>query len=209
MPYLERGEPGCNRVAFLFNIGVGFDPDEGILNTLRRENVPATMFPMGWWVDEQPAILERMVEEGYPIGSHGYDALTLPDFDDETVLHDLRDSVTAIEEAIGRPMDRIFTPFAAAIDERVRALVAHEGILPVGWTVSAEDYAEGMTPEAVWDNVVPYVEDGVLIELHLDAPSSAESTGVALPWIIESLRERGYRFVTVPEMAVPCPAGRG
>ena len=205
VPFLELGQPGCQRVALFFNIGVGFEPDEGILDTLRAEEVPATMFLMGWWADERPSIIERMVEEGYPIGTHGYDAILLPDADDATVIHDLEDSVTAIEQATGQPIDRIFTPYAAAIDERVRALIAFEGFLPVGWTVSAVDYAADATPEAVWDNVVPHVEDGAMVEFHLDAPASAASTGVALPWIIESLRERGYRFVTVPEMAEACP----
>jgi peptidoglycan/xylan/chitin deacetylase (PgdA/CDA1 family) len=52
--------------------------------------------------------------------------------------------------------------------------------------------------------VVPNVVDGSIIEFHLDAPSSAESTAVALPRIVSDLKARGFQFVTIPEMAQPC-----
>jgi hypothetical protein len=54
---------------------------------------------------------------------------------------------------------------------------------------------------------VPNVEDGAIVEFHLDGPSSEQATAVAIPWIVETLKERGYHFVTIPDMAQPCPAG--
>lgn len=71
VPYLLAGEPDCQRVALIFNIGVGYEPATGILDTLATERVPATMFVMGWWASEHPEILTRMTNEGYVIGSHG------------------------------------------------------------------------------------------------------------------------------------------
>ncbi len=59
VPYLDQGERGCKRIALIFNIGVGWEPDTGILDTLREETVPATMFAMGWWADQHPSILKR------------------------------------------------------------------------------------------------------------------------------------------------------
>jgi hypothetical protein len=51
---------------------------------------------------------------------------------------------------------------------------------------------------------MPNVYDGAIVELHLDGPASATSTGVALPWIVDELRDAGYTFVTIPELARPC-----
>ncbi|MDP9365917.1 MAG: polysaccharide deacetylase family protein, partial [Chloroflexota bacterium] len=98
-----------------------------------------------------------------------------------------------------------FTPYAAAIDDRVRAVVAAEGYLPVGWTVRSEDWNPEITADAVYQNVVGNVHDGAIVELHLDASTSVFSTAVALPWIVRDLRAAGYTFVTVPEMSAPCP----
>lgn len=203
-PYLVEGTPGCQRVAFLFNIGVGDEPDTGILDTLEANDVPAAMFLMGWWVDENPPILQRMVDGDYLIGSHGYDSIELTTRSDEEVLDDVQRATAAIEEAIGRPMDPYFTPYAAAIDDRVRSIVAAQGLLPVAWNVPSADYGADATADAVYSRVMDNMYDGGIVEFHLDAPASAESTGQALPWIIDDLRAQGYQFVTIPEMTQPC-----
>ena len=203
-PYLVEGSPGCQRVAFLFNIGVGAEPDTGILDTLEANDVPAAMFLMGWWVDENPPILQRMIDGGYLIGSHGYDSIELTTRSDEEVRDDVQRATAAIERAIGRPRDPYFTPYAAAIDDRVRSIVAAQGLLPVAWNVPSADYAADATAEAVYSRVMDAMYDGGIVEFHLDAPASAASTGQALPWIIADLRTRGYQFVTIPEMTQPC-----
>lgn len=205
VPYLLGGESGCQRVALIFNVGVGYEPASGILDTLAAERVPATMFVMGWWAAEHPAILTRMVEDGYVIGSHGNGSQELTALSDDEVAADLQDAVEAIEQATGSPPAPYFTPYAAAIDERVRAIVAASGVLPVAWEVPAADYGVDATADGVYDRVMDEMHDGAIVELHLDGPASAESTGVALPRMIRDLRAQNYRFVTIPEMIEPCP----
>lgn len=203
-PYLVEGSPGCQRVAFLFNIGVGFPADTGILDTLEREDVPAAMFVMGWWAEQNASLLQRMDEDGYLIGSHGFDAIELTTRLDDEVYDDVWDATAAIEAVIDRPMDRFFTPYAAAIDDRVRSIVAGQGLLPVAWNVPAADYGEEATEASVYGRVMDTMYDGAIVEFHLDAEASAASTGRALPRIINDLRTQGYQFVTIPEMTQPC-----
>lgn len=209
-PFFVAGSPGCQRVAFLFNIGVGFPPDEGILNTLQAEDVPAAMFLMGWWVDQepQPTILSRMVDEGYLIGSHGYNSTELTTLSDDAVVDDVTHATAAIEEATGQPVAPYFTPYAAAIDNRVRSLVAAQGLLPIAWEVPAADYGADVTADEVYARVMDNMYDGAIVEFHLDAEASAESTGQALPGIIGELRQQGYQFVSIPDMMQPCAGSR-
>ena len=203
-PELRRGPAGCNRVALIFNVGVGYENRLGILDALKADGVPATVFPMGWWAAKHPDLLKRIDAAGFPIGSHGDQRVNLTERDDAGVIKDIRDAEAAIERAIGRPPEPYFTPYAAAIDERVRSLIARAGYLPVVYTLAADDWDHGADPNVLWENVVPHVTDGAIVEFHLDAPASAESTAVALPWIVERLRAKGYRFVTVPEIGRPC-----
>lgn len=203
-PVFAAGSPGCQRVAFLFNIGVGFPPDSGILDTLESEDVPAAMFVMGWWVDESPPLLDRLVDGNYLIGSHGYGSTELTTLSDDAVLDDITHAATAIEQATGQPQAPYFTPYAAAIDARVRAVVAGQGFLPVAWEVPAADYGADVTADQVYRKVMDNVYDGAIVEFHLDAEASAQSTGVALPRIIAELREQGYQFVSLPDLILPC-----
>jgi peptidoglycan/xylan/chitin deacetylase (PgdA/CDA1 family) len=204
-PALRQGLPGCQRVAFIFNIGVGYPPDLDVLEWLEANDIPATLFPMGWWAEEHPDVLQEMADLGFLIGSHGDERTELTGRSDAEVVADITHAVTVIERAIGREPAPYFTPYAAAMDERVRSIVARAGYIPVAWDVAAADWDFDVTPDDVFQSVMPNVVDGSIVEFHLDAPTSPESTGVAIPWIVERLERKGYEFVTVADMALPCP----
>jgi hypothetical protein len=85
-------------------------------------------------------------------------------------------------------------------------LIAGQGHLPVGWRIAARDYDETVYEADVYQRVVGNPYDGAIVEFHIDGPATATSTGRALPRIIDNLRNRGYRFVTIPQMAVACSA---
>jgi peptidoglycan/xylan/chitin deacetylase (PgdA/CDA1 family) len=206
-PFLEKGTPGCKRVAFIFNIGIGDPLQIHPLLWLKDEGIPATLFPMGWWALAFPDDMRTIAMLGFPIGTHGDVRLNLTGFSDDEIVTDLKDSATHIRQVTGKDPVPYFTAFAADMDERVRSLVASEGYLPVAWEVPADDWGEDISAEYVYDRVVPNVDDGAIVEFHLDGPSSKQATAVALPQIVEALRERGFQFVTIPDMAQPCPAG--
>ncbi|MBA2520159.1 MAG: polysaccharide deacetylase family protein [Chloroflexia bacterium] len=204
-PELRQGLPGCSRVAFIFNIGVGYEPDLTILDWLKANKIPATLFPMGWWATENQAILNQMARDGFLIGSHGDERAELTNRPDGEVIADLEQAIAAIEQATGDEPAPYFTPYAGAMDERIRGIVARAGYIPVSWDVPAADWDFEVTPDDVFMSVVPNVVDGSIVEFHLDAPSSAKSTGVAIRWIVDRLQTKGYDFVTIAEMALPCP----
>ena len=204
-PELRHGLPGCQRVAFIFNIGVGYEPDLNVLKWMKANDIPATLFPMGWWAKENPEILKEMADMGFMIGSHGDERAELTNRSDAEVVADIEQAIIEIERAIGRKPAPYFTAYAAAMDARVRGIVARAGYIPVSWDVSAADWDFGITPDDVFQRVMPNVVDGSIVEFHLDAPTSADSTGVAIPWIVERLKNKGYTFVTISDMALPCP----
>lgn len=202
----NRGAAGCNRIALAFNIGIGYEPDRSILDTLDRFDVPATMFVMGGWAEQNPKLLREMVDQGLVIGSHGNDAIELTLRSDAEIAADITTADAKIRAVIGDDLGPWFTPYAAAMDDRVRAIVAGQGYLPVGWEVPAADYGADATADGVWANVVPNAYDGAIVEMHFDGPNTAASTGTALPWVIDALTKRGYEFVTIPELTMPCDA---
>jgi peptidoglycan/xylan/chitin deacetylase (PgdA/CDA1 family) len=205
-PYLIRGTPGCNRVAFLFNIGIGDEMQMQALEWLAANDVPATIFPMGWWAQQFPQDMKEIHDLGFLIGTHGDTRGNLPQYSDDEILKDLKDSETHIEQVIGEEIGSYFTPYAADMDERVRSIVASQGFLPVAWDVSAADYGPDIDADYVFERVAPNVVDGTIVEFHLDGPASAQSTAIALPWLVENLRDKGFTFVTIQDMAQPCGA---
>lgn len=203
-PWFREGDVSCQRVALIFNIGIGYTPSQSVIDTLRQKQAPATMFPMGWWAKAQPAYLRQLDAAGFPIGTHGDQRVTLPGLSDAGVRKDMLDSKAAVEAVIGRPIDEYMTPYAAESDLRTRRIVAGLGLLPVGWGVAAADYDTTATEQYVYARVMNGVYPGAVVEFHLDGPATATSTARALPRIIDALRAQGYQLSTVPDLMTAC-----
>ncbi|MEZ4564972.1 MAG: hypothetical protein R2853_19770 [Thermomicrobiales bacterium] len=203
-PYLLRGTPGCNRVAFLFAIGIGNEMQMQALMGSGQPMCPPRSFPWAGGPSNSPMIAKEIHD--LLIGTHGDRRGNLPQYADEDIVKDLQDSRTHIEQATGEEIAAYFTPYAADMDERVRSIVAGQGFLPVAWDVSAADYGPDIDADYVFERVAPNVVDGTIVEFHLDGPASAQSTAIALPWLVENLRNKGFTFVTIQDMAQPCGA---
>lgn len=202
--WFTEGLPGCDRIALIFDIGIGYTPSQTILDTLEETDTIATMFPMGIFAEDQPEYLEQMYDLGFPIGTHGQDAILLTDETAEVIADDVSMSLETIGAVIETDPEPLFTPYAADTDALVRSVVAGLGILPVGWNVAAVDYAADATADGVYNDVVENVYDGAIVEMHLDGPATEESTAAALPSIIADLTDQGYTFVSVSDMTLPC-----
>lgn len=204
--WLVEGDVACPRIALIFDIGIGYQPSESVLQTLVEKEVAATMFPMGSFARNQPDYLRRLDEAGFAIGTHGDTNLWLTDATNMAIRADVLASVEVIEGVIGRPIDPYHTPYAANTDERVRAVVATTGLLSIGWRVSAPDWSVDATEEGVYNAVFHNAYPGAIVEMHLDGPATEQATALALPRLIDDLRARGFEFVTIGEMFEPCEA---
>ena len=77
-------------------------------------------------------------------------------------------------------------------------------MLMVLWTVDTNDYTlPGV--DAIVHTAVSGARPGAIILMH-DAGGNRTETVAALPKIISDLRQRGYRFVTVPKLLLDNPA---
>jgi peptidoglycan/xylan/chitin deacetylase (PgdA/CDA1 family) len=119
---LSAGSPGCSQVALMFNIGAGYEPALGVLDTLGTYGAPATMFVMGWLAEQSPWLVQQIAAWGHPVGSHGYVPPELTIRSDDDVAWDLQAASDALTWALGYRPGPWFTPYASASDERVRSI---------------------------------------------------------------------------------------
>ena len=201
---VSTGTPGCSQIALMFNIGAGYDPAVGILDTLAAYGASASMFVMGWLAEQSPWLVQQIAASGYLMGSHGYVPPELTLRSDDDVAWDLQTASATLAWAIGYDPGPWFTPYASASDERVRSIASSLGLITVGWSVSSGDWDPGATADSIYANAVSGAYDGAIIELHLDAQRSVDGTAVALPWIIDDLTAQGYTLVTIPQITGWC-----
>jgi len=194
-----REAPGAGReVALTFDDGPGPYTEE-ILDILIRRRAPATFFPIGLAVDEYPDEIRREARAGFAIGDHTEDHVKmagLPPAEQEAQLLEQ----AADLQRLGAPFPRLFRPPFGEYDANTLQLLRREKMLMALWTVETADY-ERPGEEAILQHVLEEVRPGAVVLLH-DGGGDRSETVTALPRVIEELRARGYRLVTVPQLVL-------
>jgi peptidoglycan/xylan/chitin deacetylase (PgdA/CDA1 family) len=194
--------PGDERVASItFDDGPNPRATPLILDVLRREGVSATFFVLGRHADRWPDLVRRMADEGHQLGNHGYWHRKLHRKLPGYVRDDLTRGTDAIERAGGvRP--RHFRAPHGFRSPWVTPIAASLGQRTVGWTLGVWDSARPGAGE-ISRRALTGIRPGSILLLHdgdgYDAHGDRMQTAEALPQIIDGLRGRGFRFVTLPD----------
>jgi peptidoglycan/xylan/chitin deacetylase (PgdA/CDA1 family) len=197
-----RGPRTGRLVALTFDDGWNPKTLRGIYRTLVREDVPATFFVTGMYVQRDPG-LWRTIAARFPLANHSHRHRDTRELSDRQVLADLARARQAVEEATGRPMLPYFRPPYGYRDRRIDRLAAEAGFPTiVMWSVSATDVERGVTKGSVIRSASGG-RSGSIVLLH----AGPSVTVRALPGIIARYRARGFRFVTVPELLGHPPGG--
>ncbi|MDO8950710.1 MAG: polysaccharide deacetylase family protein [Actinomycetota bacterium] len=180
-------------VALTFDDGPWPGQTDKILDILKREQVPATFFALGVYVNRHPGLVAREIREGHDVGNHTYYHPNLTTADPKKLQREIAGTSAAIKRA-GGESPKWFRPPMGLVNEQSYALLKAEKIRPVLWTVDPQDWhgdAEAWRIERV---VVDSARPGSVILLH-DGGGNRTETTKALPGIIRALRKRGYEFV--------------
>ncbi len=195
-----RGDPSRPWVSLVFNAGAGYAPAEAILDVLRERDVQTTFFLLGWWAEQQPALVRRIYDDGHEIASHGHSVFDLTAVSDAAVVADLEQADTVISAITGQTTRPLWSPSAGYRDLRVRRLAASLGYRPIYWTLDSGDWQVDATAAGVRQRVLNNAANGSIVVMHFDSPRTADTIAATLPAIVDGLREQGYRLVTITEL---------
>lgn len=191
-------------VALTFDAGSDGGHTRALLEILEEEDVPATFFLTGTWIEQFPELARAVAEKGHDLGNHTATHPHLTALTDEEVLRELESTDEAALRATGRSLTPYFRPPYGEYDRRVASAAARAGYrYVVMWTVDSLDWR--MVPaEELRRRVVEGAVPGGIILMHV---GSATNLPGALPDIIRDLRGRGYRFGTLGDLLALMPAG--
>ncbi len=184
-----------------------------VLDILKEKHVPGTFFVIGDQANQSPDILKREYAEGHEIGNHTF---THPKFDEISrtqlkwelnLTQRLLESVLGVKSLLFRPPYGIdhqpeYAEEVAQLPypQDMGYIIVGQRIDPNDWRASDEK-GNVMTAEQITDEVIHQAEKGHgnIILLH-DGGGNRAQTLAALPQIIDRLREKGYRFVSVADL---------
>lgn len=205
-PFVRAGGTRGHDIALTFDDGPGpYTPE--VLDVLEREHVPATFFVIGEELRYFSASTAREIKHGFVIGDHTETHPMLAQLSAHDQHEELFEQAARIE-LLGGPRPTLFRPPYGSFDKTTFDLLHQMHMLMVLWTVDTNDYQQPGV-EVIVHNALEGAKPGAIILMH-DAGGNRSQTVAALPTIIQSLRRRGYRLVTVPQLLKddPPPAGQ-
>jgi peptidoglycan/xylan/chitin deacetylase (PgdA/CDA1 family) len=165
-------------------------------DVLEREQVPGTFFLIGDQIHGQEKLLRRGLKDGFVFGDHTWTHANVSG-DGPAAAHQLSSTKKAIRRATG------FTPclFRAPYGAVSGALIGEarsQRMNTIQWDVDPRDWS---TPgaDAIYSRIVSQTRPGSIVLMH-DGGGPRQQTLSALPRVIATLRDRGYKFVTVPDL---------
>jgi peptidoglycan/xylan/chitin deacetylase (PgdA/CDA1 family) len=182
--------------------GEHFD-NPALIASLRKLNVPSTIFMTGRWADQYPDQAKAIGNDPlFEIANHSYShyAFTSPCYGLPVVAKDaMQADVDRASAAFRKAGARNVVPYfrfpgGCYNDEALRAL-APTKLTAVQWDVVSGD-AFATDADAVAEQVLSGVRPGSLVVMHCTR-SAAPVTEQAVRRIVPELRRRGYRLVKV------------
>jgi peptidoglycan/xylan/chitin deacetylase (PgdA/CDA1 family) len=187
-------------------IALTFDDGNGrglrsVLDTLKREKVPATFFFTGQFVETHHDAVHRLVAEGHRMAHHSYDHPYFTQIADWSVKREIEQGEAAIRAAGGDPRPLFRFPYGNHNNDLINKVNAL-GYVCVGWTVDSRGWmgsSKGITTQGIVNDITKAARPGAIVLMHAGENKSDHSTldADALPHVIRALKAQGYRFVTM------------
>ena len=164
-----------------------------VLDVLRREGARGTCFVLGPHVGAGAGVLRRAVREGHALANHTWSHANVSGGG----RGQLARTHAAVRRATGYTPCLFRAPYGA-VSGTIIAQARSLGMLTIQWDVDPRDWALPGAG-AIQARVVSASRAGSIVVMH-DGGGPRRQTLAALPGIVRTLRRRGYRLVTVPEL---------
>jgi len=194
-------------VALTFDDGPNKVYTRQILAVLGKKGIRATFFLTGLNIFGNEGLVRMMVRKGHVVGNHSYSHKNLTLVMPETVRVEVEKSERLGEEIAGVSYKLFRAPYGFYNNPYLMNYLADNGYVVIGWSVDPADWKNQDVGHIVND-VLTNVDNGAIILLHdgpenfgksgegIDRSATVEATGI----IIDKLRKRGFRFLTLPEL---------
>lgn len=191
-------------VALTFDDGPSAIWTPKILDALKVAGVKATFFMLGKYVQKDPDAAKRVAAEGHEIGNHTYDHHVLLYYTDAELAEEVRQAEEVIRDVTG-VTTRLFRPPKAWVTENEKRELRDLGYEVVLWTLNSKDWVT-FDDKYMIRYIVKNINPGDIILFHDNGGvfstegGNRNETVKTIPRLVEKLKEKGYRFVTVGEL---------
>lgn len=194
------GNANLKQVALTFDDGPDNYYTPRILDILHAKEVPGTFFIVGKEAQRYPDMVKRIAMEGNALGNHTWDHPKFWTLTNKQATQEVDSTQNEIQQLTGI-RTKLFRPPYGRVTPSDEILLNSLGYKIVDWSVDTLDW-KGASAARILQLVNGEISPGGIILEHCLAGRPGELNGTlnALPQIIDTLKAKGYKFVTVPAL---------
>ncbi len=180
--------------------------NDKVITALRQEQVPATLFMTGLWIEAYGDVTRELSADPlFELGSHSYShgAFHSPCYKLFPVPEAKQAEEIAKTDALLKKYTVSYKKYfrfpGLCYDAASVKKVTDQGYIVVGGDVDGAD-AFVNSPKWTASDILANVHPGSIVVLHMHGGRDAPDTAAALPETIKRLRADGYTFVKVSDL---------
>ena len=183
-----------------FDAGYENGNTEPILDALKKHGVSATFFVVGTYIESEPDLIRRMVEEGHTVGNHTWHH---PDMSQIATMDSFCQELEAVEDAYreitGQDMTKYYRPPQGKYSESNLQMAQELGYKTFFWSLAYVDWYQDDQParEEAFDKLLGRIHPGAIVLLHSTSSTNAE----IMDELLTKWEEMGYTVRPLKELA--------
>ncbi len=211
-------------IALTFDAGSTNRGSQNILTILRNHNLHCTLFVTGQFLKQHPELVQQMVIDGHEIGNHTFSHPHFTTYNQNSLQKTaphvnrafVRQQLLKVDSLFFQLTRKHLAPFWRApfgeYNKDILRWAAEAGFKHIGWSSKCDalDWTVDSTNalyrsgNEILNHFLKLEKEeglaGKIILMHLGTDRQADFPYQILPALIDSLQNRGYRFVTVSEL---------
>ncbi|MBQ9731003.1 MAG: polysaccharide deacetylase family protein [Bacilli bacterium] len=163
-----QGEKGNNYLYLTFDCGYELGYTESILNTLKNNNVKATFFIVGYYLNNNLNLVKRMINEGHNVCNHTYNHPNMDGLSLEKLENEISKLENTYYELTNHQLIKYFRPPQGIYNYAQLNKMSELGYKTIFWSVAYMDYdtKNQYSYQKALDLLKSRTHDGAIILLH-------------------------------------------
>ena len=184
------------QVSVSFDAAWGADDTDELLRILKENDVKATFFLCGYWVEKYPEEVKKIAAEGPELGNHSATHPHMSRISSEEIAQELQKCHENVKKLTGVEME-LFRPPFGEYDNHVIETAEQNGYYTIQWDVDSLDWKEqGAEVEIRQVLEHKHLGNGSIILFHNDA----KYTPKVLDTILKGIKEKGFEIVPISQL---------
>lgn len=170
-----------------------------ILDTLKELKVPAAFFVVKPYIDKEPDLIKRMVDEGHIVGNHTVHHPSIAQVTDKEKFDaEFNGVADAYKELTGQDMPKFFRPPMGKYSKNSLKMTKDLGYKTIFWSFAYKDWLVNNQPSEKYaiEKICKGAHPGAIMLLHAVSDTNAK----ILETVIKTLQSEGYEFKSLNEL---------